>query len=144
DSGSGTFLQRGSPPPPPWRLLPESFFCLWRHIGQRRAIPWAIPDFPDSALTCVRGFSTLFAPLRGGVAQLVRALPCHGRGYGFEPRHSRHSAVGVYSSSETALGRGNAKRLPIFTGATDASEIRQDGTRFRRCAVRHNLRPSAT
>ena len=22
DSGSGTFLQRGSPPPPPWRLLP--------------------------------------------------------------------------------------------------------------------------
>ena len=29
-------------------------------------------------------------PLSGGVAQLVRALPCHGRGYGFEPRHSRH------------------------------------------------------
>ena len=27
----------------------------------------------------------------GGVAQLVRALPCHGRGYGFEPRRSRHS-----------------------------------------------------
>lgn len=25
DSGSGTFLQRGSPPPPPWRLLPGSF-----------------------------------------------------------------------------------------------------------------------
>jgi len=22
-SGSSTFLQRGSPPPPPWRLLPE-------------------------------------------------------------------------------------------------------------------------
>ena len=31
------------------------------------------------------------APLCGGVAQLVRALPCHGRGYGFEPRRSRHS-----------------------------------------------------
>src|SRR5436853_92248 len=30
------------------------------------------------------------APLNGGVAQLVRALPCHGRGSGFEPRHSRH------------------------------------------------------
>ena len=28
DSGSGTFLQRGSPPPPPWRLLPESFFFI--------------------------------------------------------------------------------------------------------------------
>ena len=26
DSGDSTFLQRGSPPPPPWRLLPESLF----------------------------------------------------------------------------------------------------------------------
>jgi predicted RNA-binding protein with PUA-like domain len=26
----------------------------------------------------------------GGVAQSVRALPCHGRGRGFESRHSRH------------------------------------------------------
>jgi hypothetical protein len=33
---------------------------------------------------------TFALPLSGGVAQLVRALPCHGRGYGFEPRHSRH------------------------------------------------------
>ena len=27
---------------------------------------------------------------RGGVAQLVRALPCHGRGRGFESLRSRH------------------------------------------------------
>ncbi len=27
--------------------------------------------------------------VRGGVAQLVRALPCQGRGRGFEPRHLR-------------------------------------------------------
>ena len=27
-SGSSTFLQRGSPPPPPWRLLPEYFFVF--------------------------------------------------------------------------------------------------------------------
>ena len=26
----------------------------------------------------------------GGVAQLVRVLPCHGRGLWFEPLHSRH------------------------------------------------------
>jgi hypothetical protein len=31
----------------------------------------------------------LRAPHRGGVAQLVRALPCHGRGRGFESRRSR-------------------------------------------------------
>ena len=24
---------------------------------------------------------------------MVRALPCHGRGYGFEPRHSRHFSL---------------------------------------------------
>jgi hypothetical protein len=27
-SGSSTFLQRGSPPPPPWRLLPGFFMPL--------------------------------------------------------------------------------------------------------------------
>ena len=29
---------------------------------------------------------------RGDVAQLVRALPCHGRGRGFEPRRPRHES----------------------------------------------------
>jgi hypothetical protein len=28
----------------------------------------------------------------GDVAQLVRALPCHGRGRGFEPRRPRHES----------------------------------------------------
>ena len=28
----------------------------------------------------------------GDVAQLVRALPCHGRGRGFEPRRPRHKS----------------------------------------------------
>src|SRR6266550_818727 len=68
-SGSSTFLQRGSPPPPPWRLLPE-YFRL--RLDGREV------------------FSYVRIPHRGGVAQLVRALPCHGRGYGFEPRRSRH------------------------------------------------------
>src|SRR5262249_5814340 len=35
--------------------------------------------------------SEAFGVRCGGVAQLVRALPCHGRGYGFEPCRSRHS-----------------------------------------------------
>ena len=42
------------------------------------------------SLTRHRGFRKVRLRLSGGVAQLVRALPCHGRGYGFEPRHSRH------------------------------------------------------
>src|SRR5881296_1714586 len=34
DSGDSTFLQRGSPPPPPWRLLPESFSDITRCQGR--------------------------------------------------------------------------------------------------------------
>ena len=45
----------------------------------------------------------------GDVAQLVRALPCHGRGRGFEPRRPRHTFQ--MSCSELAeLNRG-AKEL---------------------------------
>src|ERR1051325_7278535 len=42
---------------------------------------------------------------RGGVAQLVRALPCHGRGRGFESRRSRHlinNLAAVVPACETA------------------------------------------
>ena len=34
----------------------------------------------------------------GDVAQLVRALPCHGRGRGFEPRRPRHSFQKTYGT----------------------------------------------
>ncbi len=36
-------------------------------------------------------------PLKGGVAQLVRASACHAEGRGFESRHSRHSGQLVIS-----------------------------------------------
>jgi hypothetical protein len=35
---------------------------------------------------------------RGDVAQLVRALPCHGRGRGFEPRRPRHTFQMTYGT----------------------------------------------
>jgi hypothetical protein len=35
--------------------------------------------------------------LFGDVAQLVRALPCHGRGRGFEPRRPRHCKANHYN-----------------------------------------------
>ena len=72
DSGDRTFLQRGSPPPPPWRLLPESLFYS-NPLTMRAA--WR--SLPPSQFA-------------GGVAQLVRALACHARGRGFESRRSRH------------------------------------------------------
>ena len=61
-------------------------FDQWRN-GLNGA---ALLDYPQGAayLTAsqVEGFAREF---RGGVAQLVRALPCHGRGRGFESRRSR-------------------------------------------------------
>ena len=41
----------------------------------------------------------------GGVAQLVRALPCHGRGYGSEPRRSRHSDWLLFSPARAVCFR---------------------------------------
>ena len=38
---------------------------------------------------------------RGALAQLVRALPCHGRGCGFEPRRLR----GIFLTELAALTR---------------------------------------
>jgi hypothetical protein len=47
----------------------------------------------------------------GDVAQLVRALPCHGRGRGFEPRRPRHTFqkdLGVFGGNQ-----GGCKRTQI-------------------------------
>jgi hypothetical protein len=40
---------------------------------------------------------------------LVRALPCHGRGYGFEPRRSRQSSFGAQRRTKTAVPKRLAK-----------------------------------
>ena len=75
DSGDRTFLQRGSPPPPPWRLLPGSLFL---------------------SIDGGCGMSQFSALPIGGVAQLVRALACHARGREFESRHSRHFLICLF------------------------------------------------
>ena len=59
-----------------------------RTKDRTKTTPGKNPHKPVDEKGCV---TYLLAPLSGGVAQLVRALPCHGRGYGFEPRRSRHS-----------------------------------------------------
>jgi hypothetical protein len=42
DSGGRTFLQRGSPPPPPWRLLSESFSREFGYELMKRVVMVAI------------------------------------------------------------------------------------------------------
>ena len=36
----------------------------------------------------------------GAVAQLVRALPCHGRGHGFESRRFRHKILPILTNDQ--------------------------------------------
>src|SRR5882724_7238902 len=40
--GSSTFLQRGSPPPPPWRLLP-GFSSDFLHLDADAGFPYILP-----------------------------------------------------------------------------------------------------
>ena len=52
-------------------------------------------------LNSAMSFATMRTCFRGGdVAQLVRALPCHGRGRGFEPRRPRHSPDAAWHSGK--------------------------------------------
>ncbi len=44
----------------------------------------------------LRGSNPSWSNNSGDVAQLVRALPCHGRGRGFEPRRPRHTFQRTY------------------------------------------------
>ena len=51
----------------------------------------------------------------GDVAQLVRALPCHGRGRGFEPRRPRHTFQRSYSElAETTEGAEGHKFVSLL------------------------------
>src|SRR5436190_9873460 len=113
-SSGSTFLQRGSPPPPPWRLLLE-LFCTLRTVEM-----WFL------ALDDKRAVPYLPAHC-GGVAQLVRALPCHGRGYGFEPRRSRH--LSAFSGPSVSPGSLSVS-VPIASGYSKDE--------FSRCCKKHD------
>jgi hypothetical protein len=55
----------------------------------------------------------------GDVAQLVRALPCHGRGRGFEPRRPRHtfqSTYGMFGYQVTIKSGFNIGSIRTCTG----------------------------
>ena len=69
---------------------------------------------------------------RGDVAQLVRALPCHGRGRGFEPRRPRHTFQKTYrmiwrrgiSKIGCELGAFCTQFAPNFDVAFEISDTR--------------------
>ena len=66
----------------------------------------------------------------GDVAQLVRALPCHGRGRGFEPRRPRHKPIGIkglWTQTETIENprvlKGADLQHLLFLGAASATVL---------------------
>ena len=93
-------------------LLPRSvaarcFTTL--HDGPRRQPLPLNSLFPASTLPCKQEFPSASHSLRttlicythrsfGDVVQLVRMLPCHGRGRGFEPRRPRHTFQKTYGT----------------------------------------------
>ena len=72
----------------------------------------------------------------GDVAQLVRALPCHGRGRGFEPRRPRHTfqkTYGIYGTLVTS--KSGSDKGPL---RSDASFLRVHLTRVLTHARNHH------
>lgn len=60
--GCGTFLQRGSPPPPPWRLQPGHRFLRGFHGEQRRQVPSLATRSSPRAVFQVLGIGGVVAP----------------------------------------------------------------------------------
>ena len=79
----------------------------------------------------------------GDVAQLVRALPCHGRGRGFEPRRPRHTfqkTYGIYGPTVTSKSGSNKGplssslddlRVRFYLGLTHAGNHHPDNLALR-------------
>ena len=62
----------------------------------------------------------------GDVAQLVRALPCHGRGRGFEPRRPRHSFQSTYGMFGTKVTTKSGHDMGTITAYRALTAIAPD------------------
>ena len=69
----------------------------------RLELPWDLElglELPDEILSQEQELQLAISAVKvasssGALAQLVRALPCHGRGCGFEPRRLRGFYAGL-------------------------------------------------
>ena len=78
---------------------------------------------------------------------MVRALPCHGRGYGFEPRHSRQSSFAVKRQRrmKTAAPELKAKAGCMRQGSALRTTTRQATMEFPYAYIPHiALKPLAS
>ena len=105
--------------------------------------PNRFAKFSNSPLTWEDGFHTFRVPACGGVAQLVRALPCHGRGYGFEPRRSRHFSWRILPVRGVQQRCATFSRQPPLTIPSDGTETSPEPLPTRRSGASDNLRPAA-
>jgi hypothetical protein len=68
-------------------LLWEADSVSQHSLPIQRQVDMATRGFNEASAFIARIY---LLDISGDVAQLVRALPCHGRGRGFEPRRPRH------------------------------------------------------
>jgi hypothetical protein len=84
--------------------------CSVTMIEGRLAQRLEHPVYTRKVLRSNRRSPTTWCNYRGDVVQLVRTLPCHGRGRGFESRRPRHSS--------RASRRSRRVRQPVWRLAT--------------------------
>jgi hypothetical protein len=99
--------------PEQYAELPRNLQAVYRRFCQEQGLARAfcansaLYAKPANALSS-KVFSEVVDLASGDVVQLVRTLPCHGRGRGFESRRPRHSfqALATLQSSKSGDVRG--------------------------------------
>jgi hypothetical protein len=89
-----------------WAELPYGFlsieprnWVIWGGTQLARATLWTVRKGRK-----IKGFPLTRRKQAGDVVQLVRTLPCHGRGRGFESRRPRHSLEWFTENPEKQSG----------------------------------------
>ena len=96
-----------------WAELPYGFlsieprnWVIWGGTQLARATLWTVRKGRK-----IKGFPLTRRKQAGDVVQLVRTLPCHGRGRGFESRRPRHSFEWFTENPKNNLGPSGSKKF---------------------------------